>query len=72
MTTQEQGFDWDLLMRFGLGVLGLGPRDFWAMTPRELDAAMKGRLGILEDWKPMDKSALASLISRFPDQAVSG
>ncbi|OXS99446.1 hypothetical protein B7H23_14935 [Notoacmeibacter marinus] len=31
-------------MRIGLGVLHLPPREFWAMTPRELAAAM-GRTG---------------------------
>jgi uncharacterized phage protein (TIGR02216 family) len=29
----------------GLGVLGLAPDVFWAMTPREFDAALRGRLG---------------------------
>ena len=27
-------FPWRDAMRFGLGVLRLAPRDFWAMTPR--------------------------------------
>ncbi|MCP1198129.1 phage tail assembly chaperone [Notoacmeibacter sp. MSK16QG-6] len=31
-------------MRVGLGVLHLPPSEFWAMTPRELAAAM-GRTG---------------------------
>lgn len=71
MKTEDKGFDWDLLMRFGLGALGLGPREFWSMTPREFDAAMKGRLGLFEDRKPMDRGVLASLISRFPDRAAT-
>ncbi|GHE57548.1 hypothetical protein GCM10019059_16220 [Camelimonas fluminis] len=29
-------------MAFGLGRLGLAPDVFWAMTPRELAAAMRG------------------------------
>ena len=33
-------FPWQAAMRFGLGELRLAPRDFWAMTPRELAAAM--------------------------------
>lgn len=33
-------FPWRAAMRFGLGTLRLAPRDFWAMTPRELAAAM--------------------------------
>ena len=35
-------FPWADAMRFGLGKLRLSPRDFWAMTPRELAAAMGG------------------------------
>ena len=31
-------------MAAGLGTLRLPPRDFWAMTPRELDAALRGAL----------------------------
>lgn len=71
MSRTEDGFDWDMLMRFGLGALGLGPREFWAMTPREFDAAMKGRLGIFGDSGPMDRSALAALSARFPDRAAT-
>ena len=40
MSKPGEAFDWDLLMRFGLGALGLAPKDFWRMTPRELEAAM--------------------------------
>ncbi|WP_340109109.1 phage tail assembly chaperone [Pikeienuella sp. HZG-20] len=68
MTKDNPGFDWDLLMRFGLGALGLGPREFWAMTPREFDAAVKGRMGVFEDASPLDRSAFAELSSRFPDR----
>ncbi|WP_342027481.1 phage tail assembly chaperone [Methyloceanibacter methanicus] len=32
-------------MEAGLGALRLSPCDFWAMTPRELDAALKGAFG---------------------------
>ena len=32
-------------MAAGLGVLRLAPHVFWAMTPREFDAALRGRLG---------------------------
>lgn len=54
-------------MGFGLGVLGLSPRDFWAMTPRELAAAARGRLGpVLES--PPGKDDLRALMQRYPDQ----
>lgn len=63
--------DWDLLMRFGLGVLGLAPDEFWAMTPREFDAAVKGRMGLLHDRAPMTRAGLADLSARFPDGAAA-
>ena len=60
-------FDWDLLMRFGLGVLGLGPAEFWKMTPGEFEAAVKGRLGQLSDDTPLSRDRLNTLLQRFPD-----
>lgn len=60
-------FDWDLLMRFGLGVLGLGPTEFWKMTPTEFEAAVKGRLGQLSDTAPFSRDRLDALLQRFPD-----
>ena len=32
-------------MAAGLGLLRLRPADFWSMTPRELEAALRGLLG---------------------------
>lgn len=60
-------FNWDLLMRFGLGVLGLGPTEFWKMTPIEFEAAVKGRLGQLSDTAPFSRDRLDALLQRFPD-----
>ncbi|MEL7466093.1 MAG: phage tail assembly chaperone [Pseudomonadota bacterium] len=60
--------DWNLLMRFGLGALGLAPRDFWAMTPGEFDAAAKGRMGALTDGAVMTQSRFDELAARFPDE----
>jgi uncharacterized phage protein (TIGR02216 family) len=34
-------------MTAGLGTLRLAPHDFWSMTPRELDAALRGALGLV-------------------------
>ena len=65
---QAGGFDWDLLMRFGLGALGIAPRDFWRMTPGEFDAAVKGRVGAFTDGAPMSSARLASLSERYPDR----
>lgn len=33
-------FPWDEVLAAGLGQLRLAPDDFWAMTPRELGAAL--------------------------------
>ena len=52
-------------MGFAFGVLKLTPDTFWAMTPREFDAAAKPYL-------PADsttqRGALIDLMQAFPDQ----
>ena len=58
-------FPWRQAMAFGFGRLRLGPRDFWAMTPRELAAAVEGIVGRLP--APLDRAALDGLIARYPD-----
>jgi uncharacterized phage protein (TIGR02216 family) len=52
-------------MAAGLGLLRLRPMDFWAMTPRELAAALNGLLG--PSHTPLSRSALADLMARYPD-----
>ena len=54
-------------MAAGLGILGLAPRDFWAMTPRELDAALRGRLGHAGEPQLPSRADLANLMRQFPD-----
>jgi uncharacterized phage protein (TIGR02216 family) len=66
MKDPEQ-FDWDFLMRFGLGVLGLAPRDFWRMTPREFEAAIKGRTGQIDTSPGIGRSEMLRLSLQFPD-----
>ncbi len=51
-------------MAIGLGLLRLSPRDFWAMTPREL-AAAAALAGQASDAPGRDD--LAALAARFPD-----
>jgi uncharacterized phage protein (TIGR02216 family) len=58
-------FPWDAAMRFGLGVLRLPPREFWAMTPRELAAAWGAVMG--ERSGPLERPTLETLMERFPD-----
>lgn len=54
-------------MAVGFGVLALTPVAFWAMTPREFAAAMRGRLGPLPE-APPNRHELAAMIARYPDQ----
>jgi uncharacterized phage protein (TIGR02216 family) len=54
-------------MTAGLGMLRLAPRDFWAMTPRELDAALRGAFGLMTLPPAMTRHDLASLMTAFPD-----
>jgi uncharacterized phage protein (TIGR02216 family) len=55
---------WQELMAFAFGVLKLTPDIFWAMTPREFDAAATPYL-------PADigikRGTLAALMQAFPD-----
>ena len=57
-------FPWQAAMRFGLGVLRLPPRDFWAMTPRELAAAWGAVIG---DRGALGRDDFNGLMERFPD-----
>jgi uncharacterized phage protein (TIGR02216 family) len=54
-------------MAFGLGVLRLSPRDFWAMTPRELAAASAGFSGHAFRPDALTGAELAGLMHRYPD-----
>jgi uncharacterized phage protein (TIGR02216 family) len=54
-------------MAAGLGLLRLRPADFWSMTPKELDAALRG-LGPVQTDGPLPRPALADLMSRYPDE----
>ncbi len=59
-------FPWRQAMAFGFGRLRLGPSDFWAMTPRELAAAVEGVAGPTPP--VLDRAALDALMERFPDE----
>lgn len=54
-------------MEVGLGVLGLAPDKLWRMSPRELAAAVTGRLGGSARELPLGKGELAELMRRYPD-----
>jgi uncharacterized phage protein (TIGR02216 family) len=67
MKTDEPsaGFPWRQAMAFGFGQLRLPSAEFWAMTPRELAAAVEGRFGRTRE--PLDRPTLDALIARYPD-----
>lgn len=54
-------------MAAGLGLLRLPPAAFWAMTPRELAAALRGLLGDAQAFAPPSRADLTRLAARFPD-----
>jgi uncharacterized phage protein (TIGR02216 family) len=54
-------------MAAGLGLLRLRPSDFWSMTPRELDAALRGMLGPAHGSEPPSRAVLAELMRSYPD-----
>lgn len=54
-------------MAAGLGVLGLSPHVFWAMTPREFNAALRGRMGNGVQMPAPSRADLAALMQQFPD-----
>jgi uncharacterized phage protein (TIGR02216 family) len=59
-------FPWDQALAFGFGVLRLSSNEFWAMTPRELAAAIRGFAG--EQASPIDRDTFLALARRFPDR----
>lgn len=63
-------FPWRAAMAFGLGVLRLSPKDFWAMSPSELAAAWEGVHGApVEGGGAPD---LQSLMRAYPDHGGQG
>lgn len=65
--TAGEGFPWRQAMAIGFGRLHLSAADFWAMTPRELAAAVEG-LGGTQAIAPPHRAELDDLIARYPDE----
>lgn len=57
-------FPWADAIGFGLGVLRLSSKDFWAMTPRELAHAINAVTGA---GAPLQRDELDNLMTRYPD-----
>ncbi len=55
-------------MAAGLGVLGFSPADFWKLTPKEFEAAFRGRFGA--GGEPLTRGDLEKLMQQFPDFGV--
>ena len=66
-TLRPRPFPWRDVMAAGLGLLRLPPAHFWSMTPAKLEAALRALLGPAHADAPLPRSALAELMSRFPD-----
>lgn len=66
MSSKPQPFPWAEAMGFGLGVLRLAPDAFWAMTPRELAAAIRSAGGRAAA-TPLARRELDRLMQAFPD-----
>lgn len=58
-------------MAAGLGTLRLAPQVFWSMTPRELDVALRGALGVAPP-RPMSRADLTTMMTLYPDGDLHG
>jgi uncharacterized phage protein (TIGR02216 family) len=54
-------------MEMGLGVLGLAPAAFWSLTPRELQAILRGKFGSVGDGPSPTRAELDALMRQYPD-----
>lgn len=66
MTKSPEAFPWKEAMEFGFGVLKLAPKDFWQMTPRELNAAIKARTPKVAE--PVTRDWLENAMKMQPDK----
>lgn len=56
-------------MAAAFGRLRLSPRDFWSMTPRELERALSV-LGPTSGAAAPGRDELAALMAQFPDERI--
>ncbi len=64
----SEAFPWESAMKFGLGVLKLSPLEFWAMTPRELQAAYSAHAQTSNLQTPIARPKFENLMKKFPDK----
>ncbi len=58
-------------MGLGLGQLRLPTAQFWAMTPKEIEAAVSGFAEGNEN-QPMARADMDELLKNFPDEVENG
>ena len=58
-------------MQIGIGSLGFSSEQFWALTPRELEAAVRGASGP-EQASPLGRETFNELFARYPDEVKDG
>lgn len=63
-------FPWAEAMRLAFGVMRLSPRDFWALTPRELAAMAEALAGVVP--AAPSRAGLEQLMQKFPDERRDG
>lgn len=54
-------------MAFGLGKLRLSPDQFWAMSLREIDAAIEGYLGNSRTVTNPSRTTINEMMAQYPD-----
>ncbi len=67
----QETFPWRRIMGLGLGLLRLPSAQFWAMTPKELEAAVAGITGS-DVFPALSRSGMNELIQQFPDEVTNG
>ncbi|WP_377287799.1 rcc01693 family protein [Rhizobium sp. SG2393] len=61
----RRAFPWGLALHHGFCLSRLSPRDFWAMTPRELAASMGA---CRPHGEALPRGALSAMMAAFPDE----
>jgi uncharacterized phage protein (TIGR02216 family) len=54
-------------MAAGLGTLRIPPSEFWRMTPKEIDAALRGHFRVTSSNAAPSRTDFHQLMQLFPD-----
>ncbi|NDA45975.1 MAG: phage tail assembly chaperone [Alphaproteobacteria bacterium] len=69
MSAKRLAFPWQEAMSFGFGYMKLSSKDFWALTPKELHAAMSFLAPSPLTYP--DQQSLQRLMTLYPDHNES-